>query len=285
MEIGGVFATSWTMLRQRFWRLVGMWAVFALIQIVGVIVLSVVVIILGFAGLAGMGALLDSPGAGLGAGLGAGMIAVMAMTYAAYIMLVLAQQAALVTLASPQADGAFAPALRRGFASAPAFFAITLLLLIAYVAVNAAAEGVAALAGEPLVSDMIAALVMLPLTVYLGCRLAVLVPVVAVDGRRNPLAAVRRCWTLTRGRAGAVFAALVGFAGVTLAIFIVPFAAIIMLLASDTAAAAQPAWVALAPLLFFPVLVVYMIYAAAFAAALHHHLTDGGAEAMEAVFA
>lgn len=282
IDIGRVFRASWTMLRERFWRLLGMWTIFFAIQIGGFIALGVLAVLVGTAGMAGLGTLLESPEAATGVGIG--MVVTFVLLYAAYMMLVLAQQAALVTLASPQEPAAFGSALGRGFKSAPPFFAITALLLAGYFGAGVAIAGLERLVGGSAVGDLVTAVLALPLMIYLACRLSVIVAVVAVDEVRNPVRALRRCWALTRGKVGSVLLALLAFGGVTLAIFGLPFA-IIFGVVLDSDAEASTGMAALLPLVFFPVLVLYMIFAAAFSAALHHALTGGGAEALEEIFA
>lgn len=98
IDIGRVFSTSWAMLRQRFWLLAGMWGVFFAIQLAGLFVLGILMAMVGVAGAAAGGGL-DDPTAM--AGLGVGVILLMVLFYGAYLVLVLAQQAAMVTLASP----------------------------------------------------------------------------------------------------------------------------------------------------------------------------------------
>jgi hypothetical protein len=290
IDIGRVFATAWAMLRQRFWLLVGMFAVFFAIQMVGSMVLGIVVAIMGVAGATAMGAGLEDPAAITGMGIG--FIIFMVLFYGAYLVLVLAQQAAMVTLASPLEDGSFGTAMGRGFKSALPFFGITVILGIAYVVIGG---GLAALVaavglGSETVGAFLAVVMLvlfLPVIVYLGCRMAVLIPVVAVDQVFNPIAAIRRSWAVTRGRALGIFLATLAFGVLTLAIIGLPFGLIFgsLLSSEGEPGVAAVGGMLLGFLIFIPLLVVYAMFASAYAAALHSVVTDGGSERLEEVFA
>ena len=122
MDIGRVFSTSFAMFRQRFWLLLGMWLVFLVIQFAAAIAIFVGVIGMGLAGAAGLAGGLEDPAAFTG--LGIGMIAAIVVFYAGYIVILLAQQAAMVTIASPLEEPSFGGAMVRGFRSALPFFAL-----------------------------------------------------------------------------------------------------------------------------------------------------------------
>lgn len=289
IDIGRVFATSWAMLRQRFWLLLGMFAVFFAIQMVGSMVLGIVLAVMGMAGAAAMGTGLEDPSAITGMSIG--VIIFMVLFYGAYLVLMLAQQAAMVTLASPLEDGAFGTAMGRGFKSALPFFGITVLLVLGYLAIGALVFGIAGAAGlgggtaGGLVGVVLLAL-FVPVIVYLGCRMAVLIPVVAVDQVFNPIAAIRRCWAVTRGRVLGIFLATLAFAALSLLIIGLPFLLVFgaMSGAEDNPGAAIGAML-LAMLVFIPMMVVYTMFATAYAAALHSEVTGGGSERLEEVFA
>lgn len=290
IDIGRVFATGWAMLRQRFWLLLGMFAVFFALQMVGSIVLGIVVAVMGAAGAASLGAGLDDPAAITG--MSAGLIIFMVLFYGAYIVLALAQQAAMVTLASPLEEPSFGGAMARGFKSALPFFGIAVLLMIAYVAVIAAFAAVAGVAGlggseaGGLVGAVLILLLM-PVIIYLGCRLAVLIPVVAVDQVFNPIAAIRRSWEVTQGRVLGIFLATLAFGVLTLVIIGAPFLLIFgsMLGSQGDPGVAAIGGILLGFLAFIPLLVVYTMFASAYTAALHSEVTGGGSERLEEVFA
>lgn len=290
MDIGRVFSISFAMFRQRFWLLLGMWLVFLIIQFAAAIALFVGVMVMGLAGAAGFAAGLDDPAALTG--LGIGMIAAIVVFYAGYIVILLAQQAAMVTIASPLEEPSFGGAMVRGFRSALPFFALAvLLLLLGYFAL---ALGVVVLLGA---SDAargsgdgalaaILPLLSLPVIIYLACRFAVLIPVVAVDQVFNPITALRRSWSVTRGKALAILLALIAFVVVSLVALGLPVA--LLFAATDAAEGGSGAGTVLAiigGLLIIPVLIAYTLFASAFTASLHSEVTGGGSDRLEEVFA
>lgn len=288
MDIGRVFSTSFAMLRQRFWPLLGMWAVFFVIQVAAMFALIIAIAGMGMAGSAGLSAGIDDPAAL--AGLGIGMIVFMVAFYAGYIVLVLAQQAALVTLASPLEEPSFGGALSRGFKSALPFLGITVLMLLAYIAVLAAfaaVTGGASLAGDTAggVAAVLLALPFLPLLIYLACRFSVLVGVVAVDQVFNPITAIRRSWSVTGGKVLSILLAFLGFIAISAVIIGLPFALMFGAASSSGSDAAMGVGVLASLLLFFPLIIVYTLFASAFSSALHAVVTEGGAERLEEVFA
>lgn len=297
VDIGRVFSTSFAMFRQRFWLLLGMWAVFFAIQTAASLVLGIGLGTVGLAGAAALGGSgFDDPAAmddvGVLAGLGIGMIVFMVLFYGAYIVILLAQQAAMVTLASPLEEPAFGPALRRGFKSALPFIGIALLLLIVYAVLMAASLAVAgalgAVAGGS-IGGLAGTLLILLAALYLACRFAILVPVVAVDEVYNPVTAIRRSWAVTQGKALSILLALLGFGAITLVVLGLP---LLMIIGAATGlegggepSAGAIGVIIIAGLALIPLFMAYSIYASAFTASLHVEVTDGGAERLEEVFA
>ena len=278
MKGARVFATAWAMLRQRFWLLAGMWVAFFAIQTAASMVLGLAGLA---AGTAGFAAGLEDPSA-IG-GMGIGMIALMVLFYGAYIVILLAQQAAMTVLASPLEEPDFGAAMVRGFRAALPFAAMTLVLGAAYAAMVMAGAALGAAAGPV---GAVLGLMMLPVTVWLGCRFAVLIPVVAVERVYSPLAAIRRCWAVTRGRAGAIFLALLALGALVAALFVVPIVLIFwVVLGAQEGGAIAIGAILVGVLLFIPLLIGVTLYLSTFIAALHSELTQGGAEALEEVFA
>lgn len=286
MEIGRIFSTSFAMFRQRFWPLVGMWAVFFAIQMAGSMVLGIGMMMTTMAGAASAGGALEDPAAI--AGLGVGMIVFLVLFYGAYLVLLLAQQAAMVTLASPLEEPAFGAALGRGFKSALPFFGIAVILMLGYFLLVVVIGGIAGVAGQAAGSavGIVLGLLLLPVMVYLACRFSVLVPVVAVDQVFNPIAAIRRSWAVTQGKVGAILLAIIAFVLLSLVAMGVPFALIFGgIFAAEDSGVAAAGFAIVGVLLVIPLFIVYTIFAAAFTAVLHSEVTGGGAEALEEVFA
>ncbi len=286
MEIGRIFSTSFAMFRQRFWPLVGMWAVFFAIQMAGSMVLGIGMMLTTVAGAAGAGAGLQDPAAI--SSLGVGMIVFLVLFYGAYLVLLLAQQAAMVTLASPLEEPAFGAALGRGFKSALPFFGIAVILMLGYFLLVVVIGGIAGVAGQAAGSavGIVLGLLLLPVMVYLACRFSVLVPVVAVDQVFNPISAIRRSWAVTQGKVGAILLAIIAFVLLSLVAMGLPFALIFGgIFAAEDSGVAAAGFAIVGVLLIIPLFIVYTIFAAAFTAVLHSEVTGGGAEALEEVFA
>lgn len=289
MDIGRVFSISFAMFRQRFWLLLGMWLVFLVIQFAAAIALFLGVMVMGLAGAAGITAGFDDPAAL--AGFGIGMIAVVVVFYAAYIVILLAQQAAMVTIASPLEEPSFGGAMVRGFRSALPFFALAVLMLLGYFGLALGVMVLLGVSGAVGSSDggMLAAilpLLSLPVLIYLACRFAVLIPVVAVDQVFNPLKAIRRSWSVTRGKVLAILLALVGFGVLTLATVGLPFGVLYgVVFAGQEFPVAGAGIILLVFLIFIPLMIAYAMFTSAFTAALHSEVTGGGADRLEEVFA
>jgi hypothetical protein len=289
IDIGRVFSTSFAMFRQRFWLLVGMWAVFFALQMVASTVLGIVVAVMGFAGVAAFGAGLQDPAAV--AGMGVGMMAFMALFYGAYVAILFAQQAAMVTLASPLERPSFGPALVRGFKSALPFFGIAVLIMLGYFAVLAlmsvliVISGLSGSAGGPMLA---AAMILLfvPVMIYLGCRFAVVIPVVAVDEIYNPLTALRRAWSVTGGKVIGILLVLIGTGLLGILGLGAPIALIFAsAIGSDGDPFATLGVGIVVVLLMIPLFILYTVYISAITAALHSEVTQGGADKLEEVFA
>lgn len=285
IDIGRVFSTSFAMFRQRFLLLVGMWLVFFAIQMVASMFLGVGFAVVGLAGVATVGAGLDDPAALTGMGVVA--FAFLALFYAAYLAIVFAQQAAMVALASPLERPAFGVALGRGFKSALPFIGISVLLVLGYFAVALVLALVAgALSGVADVLGLVMVVLLIPVMIYLGCRMAVVVAVVAVDEVYNPLKALRRTWSVTGGKVIGILLVLIGTGLLGLVVLGAPMGLIVASVAGtegDTFAALGAGIVVV--LLLIPLFILYTVFISAVIGALHSEVTQGGAEKLEEVFA
>lgn len=289
IDIGRVFSTSFAVMRQRFWLLVGMWLVFFAIQIGASMVMGIVTVVMGTTSALAMGEGLEDPAAI--ASMGIGMIAFFALFYAAYIAIVLAQQAAMITLASPLEQPAFGAALIRGFKSVLPFLGLLVLLIVGYFVL---VLGVAVVAGGLTLASPDAAAVVgvvmlvlfFPVLIWLGCRLSVVIAVVAVDEVYNPVAALRRSWAVTKGKVIGILLVLIGSVAMAFVIVGVPVLLFIGAAAgSENNPEAAVGIVLFGLLLLLPMFIIYTAFTAAINAALHAEVTDGGAEKLEDVFA
>jgi len=156
---------------------------------------------IGATGLAGLATIESNPLA-----VGGGMILVLVLFYLGYLLVAMAQYASLITMASPLKRVTVGEALETGWRAAPALVLLMIVLLVGYFAVALVLGLVGAafsVIGEW--GSTLFGLLLLPVLAWLGCRLAPLFAVVAVDGVRNPFKAIARSWHLTRGHALTIF--------------------------------------------------------------------------------
>lgn len=289
VDIGRVFSNTWEMVKQRFWLLLGMIAVYFAVQMVFGIVFGGV-----FGGaLAAMGASagsFDDPSMMLG-GLGIGMIIFLLLFYVAIFLITFAQQCSMSALASPLQNIRFGDAIGIGFKGGLTFLGIIGLLIVAYIAfaiVGAIVGFVLSFLGEA--AAILIALLFFPAIIYLGLRFAVVVPVVAVDREFNPIKALQRTWQMTSGN---VLAILVVFIVVTIAAmvlmgipFFLMFGSLAALGASGDPSAAMGAVGAFVGimLLLVPLFLIYSIVSVTVTACLHAEMSDTGTQNLEETF-
>lgn len=189
------------MVKERFGPLLGLWAVYFVITMALFVALAIGV---GVAGMSRIATMTE----GDAFAVGAGMVLVGVLFYLGYLLVAMAQYASLMLMASPLSRPAFGQALSDGFRAAPALLLLLLVLLVAYFVaalVVGIIDGVLSVAGEW--GTALLLLILVPALVWLGCRLSLLLAVVAVDKVRNPFTAIVRSWHLTRGHALAIFLA------------------------------------------------------------------------------
>lgn len=282
MRFGDILKTSFALLRARFWPLMGLSLLFAAFQAVCSVVVTLGAAVFGITVLGMAGSGLDNPDGLFGMGLGAAVF--VAVSSAIYAVAVIAHQAAMVTLAAPSEPASFGAALGRGIRSAPTFLGVILITILVYVLI---AAGLAAMPEDVrIIFELLLIVAILPVAVYLGCRFAVLVPVVVVEREFGPLAAIVRCWGLTRGKVWTILRMLIGFALVAGVLFGAVMSGLIMLVSAISDGMGAGAAIALVIFaLFIPLAMVTASLAATFTAALHDGLTGGQSETLEAIFA
>lgn len=198
METGQILSGALEIVRARFMALAGLWALYFGFSIIAVIVLAMMIGTMGAAAFA-----FSDPGSL--ATLGGGFILTIILFYAAYLLIYLAQAASLTAKASPLQDLPFGEAISAGLRSCLTLLGVTVILLIAYflgamlVGLLGAAWGTAA--------NAIVLVLFVPVLVYLGCRLALITPVAAVERQVNPLKVIARSWNLTKGNVLPIFLA------------------------------------------------------------------------------
>ena len=288
MGIGQVLSDTFGMVKGRFGPLLGLWAIYVAIMIGLLVVMGVGI---GATGVAGLAVLESNPLA-----VGGGMILVMIVFYVGYLIAAMAQYASLIALASPLRQLTVGEALGIGLRAAPAMVLLLIVLLIGYflVAMILGLVGAAASAMGG-AAQAVFGVVLLGVMVWLGCRLAPLFAVMAVDGVRNPLTAITRSWRLTQGHALQIFLVSLVFLIILVVVSCVALLPSIGLLSgmmnpavlAGTAPPVAPAFGGLA-LLGLGVLVVSVLFNicyCAFMAVIHAALLGAAGEGTAEAFA
>ncbi|QIQ85562.1 glycerophosphoryl diester phosphodiesterase membrane domain-containing protein [Erythrobacter sp.] len=289
IDIRRVFSTTFAMLRQRGLMLVGMLVLFT----VGQMILSTVlggVMGASMAGAIFAASAIEDPASLLGVGGGAFVIVAL-LSYVLFLLVTIAQQAAMTALATPLSQPGFGDALGAGFKSAPTLLATAVLLTVAALVAGVVwivLAAILSLAGDAgILANVLAVLMVFPLALYLACRLAVLVPVVAVDGERGPIRAIRRSWAITEGKVLGILVVFLLATVIMIVLGLVPFLLIFAggAMAGSDSAVAGGIGVLLGSLLVLPVLALIGIASAALSAALHAVIGDSAQQEIEEAFA
>lgn len=270
---GRIIGLTGSVVKQKLWPLVGLWAVFFAISIALVFL---------FVAVAGLGAFMTMNGSGEGGlgQIGAGMTVAMILFYLGYLLLYGAQISAMTAMAAPNSAVTFSQAIGIGFQSAPSVLGVLLLFIVAYflLAIPAALlAGLLSMAGTAGIVMLAVALV--PIMTWLACRLFLANAVIPIEGIRNPVRAISRSWSLTRGNVLPIFLSMLAFGAAMLVAFLIllfPFRA----MASGGQVGAGPgvAITLLIVLLFFVFSVAIAIFSGAFPAAIHCELAEPQSE-------
>jgi hypothetical protein len=111
----------------------------------------------------------------------------------------------LLALLSDRGNPTVGEAMGKGIRAIPAYIAAQLLsALLAGVMIGLPLGLLAALAPPAVVG--IAAIALVVLVIYLAVKFSLIAPVIAIDEERNPMAAIRRSWRLTKGNSLRIFA-------------------------------------------------------------------------------
>lgn len=186
----------------------------------------------------------------------------------------------LLTLLTDRTRPTVGEAIRMGAAGIIPYFLAQILLGLGGGLVGGTLLAVAAATGSAALGAIgVGALV--ALFVYVAVRTSLSAPVIAVEGERNPVAALRRSWALTQGNAGriALFYFLVGLAFLVVIMIASTLIGILLsLLASDHVTMVVMAVVSSA---FNALLALYFV---AIIAAVHGQLAGPSPEAVSETF-
>lgn len=289
MNVSDVLGTTMASLRDRGLGLVGIWLAFFVLTIVFGFVFMAVLGGSIFAA-AGMGAAMGGDSSALTAGMGLGMIGMFAVFYLLYILIYMAQGLAMSHYASPLVDGDVGASFGVGFRGSVTMLGVAILFIIAYFVVAmilAVVGALFAMLGDAAIA--LYAIILIPAAIYLLCRICIIMPVVAVDGVRNPVTAIARTWRLTSGKAFAIFLSMLAYLVAAIVVFGGLFAAFFGTMQSYQDAVISGATPAFGSLIafFLAFAVVGLAFAAAGAAlvsAIHSKLSDMGTETLSETF-
>ena len=284
VEIGKVFSNAWAILKERWAALLGLWALFF-----GVMLLFFFVLGSLFANvIAGAmnGLSYDSPFDNASSlGMGFTVIVVFVLVYAIFLMIVFAQQGAMVAKASPLLKLGFGEALRRGVKGSLTYLAIMVIYIIASLIVGlliTLLTLILSFLGD-LGKFIVDALVTIG-SIYLACRFCVIVPVITVDKVYNPITAINESWRITSPHVLRIFLVLL-IAGVAAFLLMLPFAGLIASLELDSVnmGGAISAFITIFSV-FGLIYLGFSLFGATLFASLHAETSDNQAAAVSKTF-
>lgn len=142
------------------------------------------------------------------------------------ILVTLLQMAGTLTVLIVMTDPArptVAQAIRRAAGATPPYLGAQVLIGIVVGLSFVMVASLAAMTGSPVLASAVS-LVLVAAMVWIGLRVALVAPVIATDGERNPLHAIRRSWDLMKGNS----LRLGAFIALTLVLFLVVYGLIMM---------------------------------------------------------
>ena len=112
---------------------------------------------------------------------------------------------ALLALLTDRGNPTVGEALGKGIRSIPAYIVAQLLSALGAGVIIGLPLGLLAALAPPAVVG-IAGLALVVVVIYLAVKFSLIAPVIAIDEERNPIAAIRRSWQLTKGNSLRIFA-------------------------------------------------------------------------------
>lgn len=275
MRFSGSLALSeaWGLFRGRFGPLLA-------VAVLYYVLLAIVMAVFGATMMSDL--MMMNGGAAAPGGFGFGMVVLYLLIYGIGFF----HQSASVRLCSARHEASLGDAMAIGVRSVPTLFGVAILAIIGLIALVVVLSLVTAgvMAGTNSGGmGFVLGLLMLGGFVYLGMRLSMILPVVANEEQRNPIAAIARSWALTKGSALKLFLLFVVVALVMGAIGLLMF----MLTIGIPRAGAVPNAAGMIGL--FIAMVVFGltigIYFIALIAAIHNQLSGPAVAEMAETFA
>lgn len=187
---------------------------------------------------------------------------------------------AILTLMRDRSQPTVGEAIRAGLGGLLTYLASQLLFVLALSLIGGLAIGLAAAVAPALA--VVVGIVWFAFAIYAAMRLILVAPLVAVEGERNPITALRRSWALTRGNFWRIF----GFIVLAMLLFLVVLG-VIMLLVGLVLAIATSGEVqrVLAAAVSSTLTAVALLYFIGILAAIHRQLAGPGKESLGETFA
>jgi hypothetical protein len=180
----------------------------------------------------------------------------------------------ILTLMRDRSRPTVSEAIRAGLGGTLSYLGAQLLFVIGFAVVGGVLVGVLAVISPALA--VVAALLLFIAAVFFVCRLLLVAPVVAVEGERNPIAALRRSWGLTKGNFWRIFAFLVLVLVLFLIVLSIVMLVIGLILAIVTSGDTQRV---IAAVVSSALTAVAIVYFAGMIAAIHRQLAGPKAAA------
>lgn len=278
VSVGEVLSGTMGILKERIGSLVGLYVVFFAIQMV---------LFLAFGAMGGASAMALGPDVDPTA-MGGGFLLGLIVFYIAYLLIYCAQSLSMSVKASPLRNVDLGDAIGIGFRLSLTMLATFVLLFVLYFVVAIPLGLIVGLLGA--VSETLVAVGMLlivPVIVYLACRISLISPIIAVEEIRNPITVITKSWNISGGNVLAIFLSYLA----ALILAIIPLALLALVFGGTIYAAieggAPEAGAGMMIVAFLIGLVVFVLIGAAFSAlvsVLHARLTDSEAQTLEATF-
>ena len=186
---------------------------------------------------------------------------------------------AILTLMRDRTRPTVGEAIAGGFSGAVVYLVAQFVFFFAAVLVGSLAIGAAAVVSPVLAGVLV--VVLFGALVFAFVRLVLLAPLVAVEGMRNPFAALRRSWALTRGNFWRIF----GFLVLVGILFLVVLAIVMLIVGVILAIAASGETPRVIAAVFSSALgAVAVVYFVAIVAAIHRQLAGPASGELAATF-
>lgn len=275
-SVSQILSKTGETVRSRFGGLLGIWGIYFGAQIVLFIVLGVAIgaSVFGSIAAAGLG---GAEGASAGMGLGAGMILMLILAYLAILLIAVAQSSSLIAFASPLQKLSLGDALNTGIRSALPMLGVMVLLLIAYFICALVFGLIVGLIGA--VSSTLSgllAILLIPVAIYVMCRICTINAVVAVDRVGNPITAIQRGWAQTGRNVLPILGVVVIFLIAMIVVGGLLFLPMFTSMMSAAASGAPPSFggMGLTMLGFFAFSILMSIISAALFSVIHAEVSD-----------